>query len=820
MLTNWFKITLRHFWKNKSYTFLTVFGLSLGLACCFLVLLLWQYEQGYDTFQQKADRLYRVNYSVNFQNSEITLARMPPPIAPQLPQFFSEIEHTARAFPRSLPVAILKENSGETLKKLEVQNAYFVDPALFSMFTFEVLQGERQNPLGAPYSVVITDELANKLFGQTDVVGKTIHFVNEFPFKVSAVVKKYPDNSHIQFDLLAPYQNIADVEPAGLRETVKGILENNWIASHSHTYVLLRKGQSAATVNARFSEFLNKFAPEQHRSQQTFRLQPLRELHFNNDVQLEPTATANLSSLRLFLGIGLITLLIACINFINLATALSFSRSGEIGIRKVLGVGRTGLVQQFFGETALLSVLAFAFSLSIVYLVLPGFNELVGRQIPTNAIFQPQNMLIFASVLVFTILLAGWYPSLFATRFKPVDTLKARGVASSSKGSWLRQALITIQFAASVALIAGTIIVYNQLQYLQNQQLGFRQDAMVNVPLFGADMHNVFGGVDGPLRQRMEAFEQEISKNPHVQGSTVSSSALGLGSVRRQVWSDEVSRDKNVFASCMAVDYDFLPTYELELVAGRGFDRSFGSDHLNAFVINESAVHLLGFDSPEAAIGKKVVLEAKEGAVVGVIKDFNYQSLRFPIDALVMDVNVPVFTTFSIKLQPQEMSKTLQFIEKEWNKIFPERTFSYTFLDETIAQTFNNEANFGKTIRYFAFLAILISCFGLFGLTTHTIRQKTKEIGIRKVLGASVTSLVGLLAKDFMRLVLLSLVIAIPVAWYFMDNWLQNFAYRTKIAWWIFALAGVAALLIAFITVSFQSIRAAVANPVESLKSE
>lgn len=811
---------MRHFARHKSYTFITVFGLSLGLACCFLVLLLWQYEQTYDTFQQKADRAYRVNYNVHFQNSDLTLARMPPPIAPQLQQFFPEIESTARLFQRSLPVAILKESSGETLKKLEVQNAYFADPELFNILTFDVLKGNRQNPLGDPYAVVITDELANNLFGSTDVIGKTIHFVNEYPFKVSAVVKKYPDNSHLQFDLLAPYKNMVDVEPENLRETVKDLLENNWIASHSHTYVLLREGQSPANINKRFPEFLAKFAPPQHRNDQTFTLEPIRELHFNNNIQLEPTATADPRSLRLFLGIGLITLLIACINFINLATALSFSRSGEVGIRKVLGAGRRGLIQHFFGETALLSVLSFVLALGIVYLALPKFNELVNRQIPAENIFQWQNLLIFSGVLILTILLSGWYPSLFVTRYKPVDTMKARGVVSSTKGAWLRQSLITIQFAASVALIAGTMIVYQQLNFLHNQDMGFRQEAMITVPLFSADMHNSFGGVDGALRQRMETFEQEIARNPRVQGSTASSFALVEGSVQRPVWSEHVSQDKNVFASDLAVDYDFINTYELELVAGRGFDRSFGTDHLNAFVLNESAVKLLGWNSPQEAIGGRIMQPGKEGTVVGVVKDFNYQGLRVPITALVMNVNVPLFTTFTIKVQPQNISQTLQFIESEWDKIFPERTFSYNFLDESIAQTFDNEANFGRTISYFAFLAILISSFGLFGLTTHTIQQKTKEIGVRKILGASVSSIVTLLAKDFMRLILIALVIAIPVAWYFMNGWLQDFAYRIHIQWWIFVLAGVLALGIAFVTVSFQSIRAALANPVKALRSE
>ncbi|MFN7116270.1 MAG: FtsX-like permease family protein [Saprospiraceae bacterium] len=820
MLTNWLKITLRHFARHRSYTFITVFGLSLGLACCFLVLLLWQYEQSYDTFQQKADRVYRINYGVHFQNSNLTLARIPPPLAPQLPQFFSEIEATARLFPRSLPVTIFRETGGEVLKKLEIQNAYFADPEIFKMLTFDVLQGNRQNPLDEPYSVVITDEIANNLFGRTDVVGKTIHFVNEFPFKITAVIKKYPDNSHIQFDLLAPYQNIVDVEPENLRETVEDVLENNWIASHSAAYVLLKPGHSAKNINARFPEFLTKFAPPQHRNDQVFTLQPLRELHFNSDIQLEPTATADQRSMRLFMGIGFITLIIACINFINLATALSFSRAGEVGIRKVLGAGRRGLVQHFFGETALLSVLSFLLALAIVYLALPTFNELVARQIPSANIWQWQNLLIFSTVLILTILLAGWYPSLFVTRYKPVDTLKARGVVASSKGSWLRQSLITIQFAASVALIAGTMIVYQQLQFLRTQELGFRQDAMITIPLFSADLHNAFGGVDGSMRQRMEAFEQEIAKNPRIQGSTVSSGALGLGAVQRPVWSEKVSQDKNIFASDLAVDYDFLPTYELELVAGRGFDRAFGTDHLNAFVLNESAVKLLGWNTPEEALGGRVMQPGKEGVVIGVVKDFNYQSLRTPIDALIMNVNVPTFTTFTIKLQPQDISQTLQFVEREWNKIFPERTFSYNFLDETIAQTFDNEANFGKTISYFAFLAILISCFGLFGLTTHAIQQKTKEIGVRKVLGASVAHIVGLLAKDFMKLVLVALLIAIPVAWYFMDGWLQDFAYRIRIQWWVFVAAGVLALVIAFVTVSFQSIRAALTNPVKSLRSE
>ncbi|MBK7873706.1 MAG: ABC transporter permease [Saprospiraceae bacterium] len=819
MLSNWFKITLRHFWRYKSYSFITVFGLSIGLACCFLVLLLWQHEKSYDNFQANADRIYRVNYAVNFGNTNISLARMPAPAGPLLPEYFPEIETSARAFPRSLPVAI-KNSAGADDTKLEIQNAYFADPALFDILTFEILHGNRQNPLAAPYSVVITDETAMNLFGKTDVIGQTIHFVNEFPFKISAVIKKYPENSHIEFDLIAPYNNIPDVEPESARETVENVLRNNWIASHSLTYVLLKPGQNAININKTLPAFLKQYGDAKMSAQQTLVLQPLRDIHFNNDIGLEPRATADRSNLRLFLGIGFITLIIACINFINLATALSFTRAGEVGIRKVLGAARSSLARHFYGETALLCLLAAVIATAIVQLTLPSFNTLVGREISKSAMFHWQNLALFGAVLVATIFLGGWYPSLFITRFRPVETLKGKGVSALPKGQLLRKSLITVQFIASVALIASTMIIYNQLNFLRSQELGFQRDAVINIPLFSTNFHNAFAGMDGVLRQRTETFEQEILQNPRVQAVTLSSSALGFGSVNRQVWSEKVSRDDNVFASCMAVDYDFLQTYELELTTGRTFDKSFGSDHLNAYVINESAVSLLGWDSPEEAIGKNINREGKEGTVVGVIKDFNYQSLRFPITALIMDIAVPQFTTFSIRIQPDQTSKTLAFVESEWNKIFPERAFTYTFLDETLAQNFNNEENFGKTINYFAFLAILISCFGLFGLTIHTIHLKTKEIGVRKVLGASVANIVLLLSKDFIRLVLIAMVIAAPLAWYFMNGWLQNFAYRIDIQWWIFVIAGIIALAIAFLTMSFQSIRAALANPVKSLRSE
>ncbi len=819
MLTTWFKITMRHFWRYKSYSFITVFGLSIGLACCFLVLLLWQHEKSYDDFHANAERIYRINYSVNFGNTDVSLARMPAPAGPILPEYFPEIEQSARAFPRSLPVAI-KNNSGADEKKLEVQNAYFADPALFNILTFNILHGDRQNPLAQPYSVVITDEMAMNLFGKTDVVGETIHFVNEYPFRVSAVIAKYPDNSHIEFDIIAPYDNIPDVEPESARETVEDVLRTNWLASHSHTYVLLKPGQSAASVNKALPAFLKQYGDPKMSPQQTLALQPLRAIHFNTDIGLEPRATADWSNLRLFLGIGFITLIIACINFINLATALSFTRAGEVGIRKVLGAARSSLARHFYGETAMLCILAAVIAIALVKLTLPAFNTLVGREIAASAMFNSQNLLLFGGVLIATILLGGWYPSLFITRFQPMETLKGKGAAALPKGQLLRKSLITVQFVASVALIASTIIIYNQLNYLRSQEFGFQKDAIINIPLFSANFHNAFAGMDGVLRQRTETFEQEILNNPKVQAVTLSSAPLGFGSVSRQIWSEKVNQDANVFASCMAVDYDFLQTYELDLVAGRAFDKSFGTDHLNGYIINESAVNLLGWDSPEDAIGKKISREGKDGTVVGVIKDFNYRSLRFPIDALVLDVFVPQFTTFSIRLQPDQASKTLSFVETEWNKIFPERAFSYTFLDETLAQNFSNEENFGRTINYFAFLAILISCFGLFGLTIHTIHLKTKEIGVRKVLGASVANIVALLSKDFIRLVLIAMVIAAPLAWYFMNDWLQSFAYRVQISWWVFAIAGIIALAIAFLTMSFQSIRAALANPVKSLRSE
>ncbi|GAB3909625.1 ABC transporter permease [Larkinella knui] len=821
MLQNYLKIAYRNLLRQKSFSIINIVGLTVGLTCCFLILLFVRHELSYDHFQQKFDRIYRISYLPKFAGLEQPLALTPPPVSPLLTSSFSEIEQSARLFRSSATIELVNNRAAQPVK-FDEERFFFGDPALLDIFSFRFRQGDPQTALKDNFTVVITDEIAAKYFGKTNPLGKTLLYEGQHPLRVTGVVEKFPDNAHIHIDLLSNYETMYATESENVRQN----LPQNWVISHGYTYVLLRPGKSPESVNARFPQFLLTHANKQFAKDIVYTLEPMKDFHLRSQAQGTPEAPGSITYIYVFLGIAFITLLIACINFVNLSTARSLKRAKEVGIRKVLGSQKQQLIAQFLGESVLLSAIALILSFILIAVLLPVLNNLTGKELTMRYFLSDGGLLLFfVGIALLTGLVSGSYPAFFVSGFQPIATLKGRAalgsfVSGKVKGGQLRQVLLGAQFVASIALIIGALVAFQQLNYMKNQPLGFEKDFIITANTRNEKITNVFANRSDSTYFRLRTFRDILLKNPQIKQVTLSTQPMGSGSVRRNVIAEGHAPDENIFMGTMGVDHNFAQTYGLKFVAGRDFSESFPTDKSAAFLINETGVKQLGWKSPAVAVGKSVNLEGKQGKIIGVLKDFHNQSLQRPIEGMLMTIDQPLLRLFSIKIQSQNRAETLKFIQQEWDRFFPEKGFVAQFLDDTLAQLYENEQRLTKLIGYFAGLAILISCMGLYGLVSLVTQQKTKEIGIRKVLGATVSSLVGLVSRDFIILVVISLVIASPIAWWALTKWLAEFAYKIELSWWMFALAGVLAVLVTLITVSFQSIKAALMNPVTSLRSE
>jgi len=816
MWKNYLKIAFRNIWKQKTFAFINIMGLALGMACCFLTVLYFNHESSYDQFHEHKDRLYRLNYHVNFSNAS-EYARVPPPVGPRLKDFFPEMEAVARMYPRNISVRVV-----DTDRQFELEDVYFADSTINQVFNFDFLYGNAQTAMDEPFSVVLTDKTALQLFGKTDVIGKKITLSKAENFRVTGVVKDWPEQAHFSFKMLVPFRNMIDVEPAHAQAQLKAILENNWIATHSYTYVLLKGNQDLEAINKRFTDFIQKFGHEQVRDKQDFELYPVEKIHLFSTAESEQRAVASLNLLYLFLSIGLVTLLIACFNFINLSTASSLNRAKEVGVRKVLGAKRGFLISQFLGESMLLSFFSFLIALLLVLLALPYLNELTGL----DMIFAPlqQGLLFSAFVLVFILvgLFAGSYPAFYASRFLPVEVLKG-GPGSNKKpgGVSLRKALITLQFLVAIAFISGATIIYLQLNYMRNQPLGFEKELMLSIPISSSgNINSLFRPGDPGVRERMNTFDESIQTNPNINAVTQCANLPGNGAVSRNAWTDSIPQTDNFFTPVLAVDYDYVETFGLKLAAGREFDTSFGTDHLSSYVINESAVERMKWRDAASAVGQKLTVEGKEGTVIGVLKNYHFRSLEVDIEPLIMEVRPGAFSFFAVRVGNSNLPETLKYMENKWKQLFPEKVFEYSFLEESLNEAYEAEERIASIIGYFALIAIFISCFGLFGLAALITQHRFKEIGIRKVLGASVGQILRILAIDFLWLIAIAMLLALPLTWYFVNRWMEDFAYRIDFPWWVPIGTGLLVIVIAFLTISSQTIRAALSNPVDAIRTE
>ncbi|HSJ68761.1 MAG TPA: ABC transporter permease [Anditalea sp.] len=801
-------IAFRNIFSNKTYSFINLIGLSVGMGCCFLIILYVQHEVSFDNFHQNPENIYRLTY----YNSSTPYAKSPPPLAKALSEELSGISAAARMYERSASIE-LKESDGSN--KFNEDNFYFVDPEIFEILSFRFIAGNPSD-LTEPFALGINQQMAAKIFGKENPINKELLLDGDIPFTVKAVLEDFPSNSHIHFNFLSNFETMYKVEG----EKAKAGLENNWVASHSFTYLLLDPDKDPDEINAQIPALLDNHVQESFRDVLDFSLQPIGEIHLDGTVQLNPEPTGSMTYIYLFSAIAFLIILIACINFINLAIANSMKRVKEVGVRKVMGANKNQLVKRFMLESIIICVAAFIVSIFLIDLGIPLLNSFTERTLQFEDVLNGKFIISVIALFTITTLLAGSYPAFIASRYEPASVLKGNTGTGTFKTNFLGKFLVTFQFTISIILISGSLLIYKQLQFFQNKNLGFEKDLIISVPVKNQNINNVFKGITPETRERMKVFENSLLNNPKIKASTLSFEIPGRGAVSNIAIPEGFSADDNMFTAFLAIDYDFIETYGLKIIEGRGFSEATGTDHIDAMVINESAVKKFGW-TPEEAIGKSFHL-FKPGVIIGVVEDFHTSSLRDNIEPLGMAIIPSMFNYFSIKIEDGSIPSTIQYIQQLWEKSFPEKAFEYSFVDQELDTLYRSEQNLGKLINIFSILAIIISCLGLFGLVSFTISNRSKEIGIRKVLGASISSISFLISKDYISLVILSNLIALPLSYYLLKNWLDQFNNKINLLEnsWIFLFSGLLIFIIAMLTINSKAISAANSNPRDSLSNE
>jgi putative ABC transport system permease protein len=796
MFRNYLKIAFRNLWKHKAFSFINIMGLTVGLTACFLIFLYVKFELSYDSFNTKADRIQRVFADIKTPTEVLKAGGPAWAVAPNIKSEFPEVEAFVRVSGANMLV-----RKGDI--KFKEENSVYADSAFFEVFDFKLLAGNRQTALCAPLSIVLSESTAKKYFGDANPMDQTLLLSAEgLPARVTGLMKDMPENSQLKADMLISMSTLTKRFNPGLDE--------QWGNYGSSAWLLVKPGTNVAALQAKFPAFLEKrngAEMKQNQMYATLLLQPLKDVYLHSTRNgLGSGNSGNITNVYIFSIIAIFILLIACINFINLTTARSAERAKEVGIRKVVGAGKSQLTSQFIGESVILCLIAFVLTIGLAVLLLPIFNKLAGKTVSEGVFSNVQYLITLLLTAIGIGLLAGIYPALVLSSFRPVVVLKGR-FSTSGRGIFLRKTLVVAQFSISIALIISTTIVYRQMNFMRNQDLGFSKDQVLIMDT-GGDAAK-------------EALKQSLTAIPAIRSASLSSSVPGTGNPGAY---SEIENNKGDLQianlDLYFVDYDYIKQFDMQVVAGRGFSREFGTDSTQAMVVNETTVKMFGYSSPQQAIGRRFKQWGREGKIIGVIKDFHFRSLRQDIKPLTMRIEPDGNNLLSAKITVDKLPATLAAIEAKWKTILPNRPFSYQFLDELFDRQYRTEERFGKLFFNFAVLAIFISCLGLLGLAAYSTMQRTKEIGIRKVMGASVSGIVSLLSKDFLLLVVISFFVATPVTWYFMNQWVEGFAYRTPVSWWIFAAAGIAALLIALGTISFQAIKAAVMNPVKSLRSE
>ena len=796
MFKNYVKTAFRSLTKNKGFTAINVLGLSVGLATCLLIVFYVVDELSYDKYNVKADRIFRITEVARLNGNEAAYAGSEKPLMEAI-KSFPEIEKIARFIPKeTLFISSQKFYIRKGNNNIQERNVVYTESGIFDIFTLPVISGKPS--LNEPHTAVITESTAKKYFNKTEVVGQVLTINDTSQYKITAVIKDVPSQSHFNFNFFLSYSSIPEYRAGG------------WGYGGMHQYVLLRPGANIKNMESRMQAIAYKNYPSSMHTNGNYLkydLTPLLSLHLRSPGQYELMERGSIQYVYIFSLIAVFILLIACVNFMNLSTARSSNRAKEVGVRKVLGSARKYLVAQFLMESILITLVSTIIAVVLAWLLMPLFNQIAVKHLSftTHSMTWLLPSLLIAVLVIG--LLAGSYPAFFLSAFKPIEVLKGK-LATGFKGGFLRSFLVIFQFSISIFLIIGTLVIYNQLNYIHNKNLGFNRSQMLVIK-----NTNVLG-------KQAKILKQEVKQMQGVVNATMSS-YLPTGEDRSMtglfpVLPIDIKQD--VLSEFWSVDEDYMNTLGIKLIAGRNFSNQVASDTA-AIIVNEAFVKRFGFKD----LLNKTVYRDSYGIqpyhIVGVMKDFNYSSLRDQIKPVALVYNEDR-GAISARVNTVNLTAIMSKIENRWKELSPNQQFTYSFMDQDFDATYRTEQRIGTIFISFSTLAILIACLGLFGLAAYAAEQRNKEIGIRKVLGASVSGIVGMLSMDFIKLVLISIVISSPLAWYIMNKWLQDFAYRQNIQWWILAIAGIVALLIAFVTISFQSIKAAIANPVNSLRSE
>jgi putative ABC transport system permease protein len=809
MIKNYLKIAYRNLVKYKFISFINIFGLTVGLACCMLILTYILNELSYDKYQPNADRVYRVTRT--FLNAEtkavsLTLSTISPPFAPLLKNDFGEIEDITRTISNGTTPMKYEE------KMFNEDNVMFADDHFFNFFKADVVKGDPKRALADPYTLMMTEEIAKKYFGNDEPMNKMIriNMGDYFDFKVTGVYKTFPANTHFHPDIVLSFNTLNDTLIYGAEN-----LRTNWGNNSFFTYIRLPGHYDPKKLEKQFPAFVDKHMADQYTtikpSQGTYLgLQKLTDIHLRSHTDYEAEENGDIKRVYIFSAIALFILLIACINYMNLSTSRSTLRAKEIGIRKVAGAERKEIVFQFLSESILVSYISLLLAIGLTWLALPWLNKVSGQNLTIDILLKWQIIVPLLLIPFLVGIISGIYPALFMSSFQPIKVLK--GFLKVGGGISFRKALVTLQFAISIILIIATGIVFWQMRYMQNKILGFDKEHIVTVPYATQ------------LNDKYEAFRNELLTNSNIKNvgrsSRIPTGRL-LDAMGARMESADTLAPVNVDIKFVSADHDFISTYGIKVLAGRGFSRDYGMD-TSAFLINEAAAKILGFKNYADAVGKNFGYGNRRGKLIGIFNDFHFESLHQKITPLVLLVprGAGSYGRISIKISGSNIPAALDRIESTWKNFLPDTPYQYAFLDENFSRLYEAEQRQKTILIIFASLAIFIACLGLFGLSAFAIMQRLKEIGIRKVLGADTSTIVALLSKDFLKLVAFAAIPAFVVSWYFMNKWLEDFAYRISMPWWMFLTAGILAAVIALITISFQAIKAALTNPVKSLRTE
>jgi putative ABC transport system permease protein len=795
MLQNYLTIALRNLWRNFTFSFINIGGLAVGLTACLLIMLYVGEEISYDRFHQKSDRIVRVtmDYSVNGEVGQVPVTGTK--VGPALARSFPEVEKAVRMIKMA---AVVRYGD----KLLEEKRFFYADSTFFDIFSFPLLSGKAKGALDAPNQVVLTQSAVRKYFGNENALGKVLRINDNKDFVVTGVTADVPENSQMKFDFIASFSSLNAAKT------------EEWWSANYITYLLLRSSESIPALQAKIPGYMKAQAKETEMTDAgnylSYQLEPLEKVHLHSTLSgFEPNG--DIKYVYIFSGVALLILLIACVNYVNLTTAQATRRAREVGMRKVLGAVRGQLFWQFIGEALLITFLGLLLSLLLVRLLLPYFNALTEKQLSIDVLLSPFTLVLLVGMTLVLSLLAGSFPALALSRFQPIRVLKG-SFQTSGSGVWLRKGLIVFQFVISTFLIVSTLVVHHQLRFIRNKKLGYD------------NQHVVVLQADGQIAGRLSTFKSELKSNPLIEQVTLAyetptyiQGAYGL---------NKSGEAQGRLVRAIPVEKDFIKTLGLSILTGSDYteadEKAIQQETEKAsysFILNETAVKELGW-TPETAIGQKITMSARQGEIKAVVKDFHFAPMHESIAPLAIFMEPLNGGKMLVKISGEDVPGTMHFLETQWKKLAPHRPFEYEFLNEEYGKLYRSEQRIGSIFGTFAFLAILLACLGLFGLSAYTTTQRTKEIGIRKVLGATVTQVVALLSRDFLLLVLLANVIAWPLAYFAMDRWLQDFVYRIDLAWWVFALSGASALLIALLTVGYQAIKAALSNPVKSLRTE